>query len=111
MASIDGGTSFVVTMTSLTILFDESTSTVSIVPLDMTLVGDHTVDLWFNLASFPTVETNRNTVAFTVVDTCPLATLTGSSQKSISMSTSASTGTSLSEVLEFPNDTLSLSLG
>ena len=105
MASIDGGTAFVITMTSQTILFDESTSTVLIVPLDMTLVGDHIVDLWLNLASYPTVQTNKNTVAFTVVDTCPLATLTGSLQESIKISTSASTGTSLSEVLEFPKDT------
>ena len=79
MASIDEGTTFVVTMTSQTILFDESTSTVLIVPYDMSLVGDHTLDLWLILASYPTVQTNRNTVAFTVVDTCPLATLTDSS--------------------------------
>ena len=84
---------------------------VHIVPFDMALVGDHNVDLWLILGNHPTVTTNRNTVAFTVVDTCPLATLTGSSQASISMSTSAHTGTSLSEVLEYPLDTFSLSLG
>ena len=50
-------------------------------------------------------------MAFTVVDSCPLATMTGSSQMSISMATNASSGISMSEVLEFPKDTLSLSLG
>ena len=82
-----------------------------IVPFDKALVGDHTVDLWVILGTYPSVTTNRNTVAFTVVDTCPLATLTGSSQASISMTTSAHTGTPLSQVLEYPKDTLSLSLG
>ena len=75
---------------------------VYIVPFDLALVGDHTVDLWLILGTYPTVTTNRNTVAFTVVDTCSLATLTGSSQASISMTASAHTGTSLSEVLEYP---------
>ena len=74
---------------------------VYIVPFDKALVGDHTVDLWLILGTYPTVTTNRNTVAFTVVDTCPLATLTESSQASI-MTTSARTGTTLSEVLVYP---------
>ena len=77
----------------------------------MALVGDHTLDLWVTLGRYPTLTTNRNTVDFTVVDMCPLATLTGSSQASISMTTSAHTGTPLSQVLEYPKDTLSLSLG
>jgi len=40
---------------------------VYIVPFDEALVGDHTVELWLILATYPTVQTNKNTVAFTVV--------------------------------------------
>lgn len=76
MASIDGGAEFAATMTSQTILFDSSTNSVYIAPLDISLVGDHTVDLWLILASYPTVQTNKNTVTFTIVDTCPISTLT-----------------------------------
>ena len=55
MASIDGGATFVVTRTSTTIQFDESNSMVYIVPFDISLVGDHTLDLWVILGSHPTV--------------------------------------------------------
>ena len=84
---------------------------VFLAPMDMKLVGDHTLYLWLILASYPTVQTNRNPVAFTVVDMCPFTNLTGSSQEGIYMTMIARTGISLSEVLGFPNDTLSLSLG
>ena len=79
MASIDGGTEFAVSMSSPTILFDSSNNLVYIAPFDISLVGDHTVDLWLILASYPAVQTNKNTVAFTVVDTCFFSSLTGSS--------------------------------
>ena len=55
MASIDGGTEFAVSMSSPTILFDSSNNLVYIAPFDISLVGDHTLDLWLILASYPTV--------------------------------------------------------
>jgi hypothetical protein len=46
----------------------------------MALVGDHTVEIWLVLATYPTaVQTNKNTVAFTVINSCPQQKLTGSS--------------------------------
>jgi hypothetical protein len=78
MASIDGGSEFAVSMLSPTIIFDSTQRIVYIAPFDISLVGDHTVDLWLILASYPAVQTNKNTVAFTVVDTCLFSSLTGS---------------------------------
>jgi hypothetical protein len=55
MASIDGETAFALSMSSQTVLFDSIQNIVYIAPFDVSLVGDHTVDFWLILASYPTV--------------------------------------------------------
>ena len=80
-------------------------------PFDMKLVGNRTLYLWLALASHPSVQSNRVAVAITFVDMCPFANLTDSSQEKIQMVMVAGTGIRFSEVLDYPKDTLSLSLG
>ena len=71
MVSIDGGTAFEATLTSQTLIYDSSTKKVTIVPVDLLLVGTHTVDMWMTLTNNPTVITNTVSFDLTVVDTCP----------------------------------------
>ena len=71
MVSIDGGTAFEATLTSQTIIYDSSTEKVTFVPVDLQLVGIHTVDMWMALKNYPTVITNTVSFDLTVVDTCP----------------------------------------
>lgn len=71
MASIDYGLEFIVSISSDTIKYDISKNLVYIEPHNLALLGDHTLEIWLVLATDSTVQTNKNTVAFTVIDCRP----------------------------------------